>query len=143
MRRARARPRCPASPSVPLTRRCVFFSVSLFFFFFFFFFCSGRFLADDYFTILHGEQWAFSAGSLEKEVFRPGDMHSMPAGTAKQYRMPDECWALEYARGNIVSMLPFGLGDTLSSTLDLVTLYQTLRVATAGVFQNLARSLRT
>ena len=33
---------------------------------------SGRFLADDYFTILHGEQWAFKAGSMEKQVFTPG-----------------------------------------------------------------------
>ena len=29
--------------------------------------------------------------------------------------MPDECWALEYARGNIVSMLPFGVFDTIFS----------------------------
>jgi ERG2 and Sigma1 receptor like protein len=100
---------------------------------------SGRFLADDYFTILHGEQWAFHAGSVEKEIFRPGDMHLMSRGIAKQYRMPDECWALEYARGNIVSMLPFGLGDTMSSTMDFVTLYQTLRVAGAGVLVNLAK----
>lgn len=104
---------------------------------------SGRFWADDYFTILHGEQWAFSAGGLEKEVFRAGEMHVMPAGTAKQYRMPDECWALEYARGNILSMLPFGLGDTLSSTFDFVTLYQTLRVASAGALADLARTLRS
>jgi hypothetical protein len=99
----------------------------------------GRFLADDYFTILHGEQWAFDAGSMEKEVFRPGDMHEMGAGVAKQYRMPDECWALEYARGNILSMLPFGLGDTLSSTMDFVTLGQTLAAAASGVVANLAK----
>lgn len=31
-----------------------------------------------------------------------------PPGVAKQYKMPEKCWALEYARGNIPSMLPFG-----------------------------------
>ena len=43
--------------------------------------------------------------------------------------MPDTCWALEYARGNIVSMLPFGFADTFFSTLDFVTLYHTVRIS--------------
>jgi ERG2 and Sigma1 receptor like protein len=99
----------------------------------------GRFQADDYFTILHGEQWAFESGSLTKQVYRAGDMHVMTNGVAKQYRMPDECWALEYARGNIVSMLPFGTFDTFFSTLDFVTLYQTVAVSAKGIFRNLMR----
>src|SRR5277367_2025055 len=30
---------------------------------------SGRFFADDYFVILEGEQWAYSEGDEERQVF--------------------------------------------------------------------------
>ena len=40
--------------------------------------------------------------------------------------MPDRCFALEYARGFIPAMLPFGLADTLFGTLDWQTLGKTL-----------------
>lgn len=82
-------------------------------------------------------QWAFSANELEKEVYRPGDQHHLAWGHAKQYRMPDTCWALEYARGNIPAMLPFGLADTLSSTLDFVTLWQTVKASARGMLGEL------
>uniref|UniRef100_A0A061QYG9 C-8 sterol isomerase n=1 Tax=Tetraselmis sp. GSL018 TaxID=582737 RepID=A0A061QYG9_9CHLO len=97
---------------------------------------TGRFLAEDYFTILSGEQWAHSLGDLHKEVYKPGDQHFLPRGTSKQYKMPDECWALEYARGNIASMLPFGTFDTFFSTLDVVTLARTVRVSAQGMLGN-------
>mmetsp|Transcript_21610 Transcript_21610/g.37213 ORF Transcript_21610/g.37213 Transcript_21610/m.37213 type:complete len:245 (+) Transcript_21610:45-779(+) len=100
---------------------------------------TGRFLADDYFTILHGEQWAYSAGSVRKEVYKPGDQHLLRRYTAKQYRMPDSCWALEYARGNILSMIPFGLLDTFTSTMDLVPLTQTIKVSLVGMVRELLK----
>lgn len=87
--------------------------------------------------MLYGEQWAFSTGSLQKEVYKPGDQHWLPRGTAKQYRMPDAAWALEYARGNILSMLPFGFADSFSSTLDFWTLGQTVFVSAYGVLREL------
>ena len=91
---------------------------------------SGRFLADDYFMILEGEQWAFNEGDGERMVFKPGDMHHMPRGEARGYRMPDHCYALEYARGNIPAMLPFGLIDQFTSVLDPRTVVKTLRIYT-------------
>ncbi|QDZ20996.1 ERG2/sigma1 receptor-like protein [Chloropicon primus] len=101
---------------------------------------SGRFLSDDYFTILHGEQWAYSPGQLTKEVYEPGSQHLMPKGVAKGYKIPDcGCWALEYARGNILSMMPFGMADLLSSTLDPITFWQTVKVSGGNMFKMLLK----
>lgn len=87
---------------------------------------TGRFWAEDYFIILEGEQWAYSELEPVKKVFRPGDLHVLGKGLAKGYRMPDRCFALEYARGMIPTMLPFGLADTVFGTLDWRSLGRTL-----------------
>ncbi|UJR13688.1 hypothetical protein I4U23_000700 [Adineta vaga] len=97
---------------------------------------TGLHTADDYFHILYGEQWAFSAGSLEKEVYQVGSVHVLPKGTSKQFKMHKGCWALEYARGWIPPMMPFGLADTLTSTLDLKTLYHTIRISGREMIRN-------
>lgn len=99
---------------------------------------TGRyFWAEDFFNILVGEQWAALPGVADKEIYRAGDQHVLPRGTAKQYRMPDECWALEYARGNIVSMLFFGFADMLSSTLDVLTTWHTVVESAGNMIPNL------
>ncbi len=89
---------------------------------------TGRFAADDYFTILEGEQWAFGEGDVEREVFRPGDQHHLPRGTCKAYRIPESCWALEYARGFIPQMLPFGVADSMFSTVDYKTIGRLFKI---------------
>lgn len=98
---------------------------------------SGRHMADDYFNILYGEQWAALPGVSNKEVYMPGDVHHLPRGVAKQYRMPDECWALEYARGNIASMMFFGFFDMIFSTVDLPTIYQTVLESAGNMISNI------
>lgn len=100
---------------------------------------TGRFFATDYFFILEGEQWAYAEGQLQRSVFKPGDMHVLPQGTAKGYRMPGQCHALEYARGIIPTMLPFGLADSFTSTLDARSVAKTFRMYGQAVVGNLLR----
>jgi C-8 sterol isomerase len=98
---------------------------------------SGRFLADDWFFVLEGEQWAYRADTRTREVYRPGDVNHLRSGMAKGYRMPDRCYGLEYARGVIPLMLPFGVADTFSSTVDYPTLARTVKVYARGVMKSL------
>ena len=98
---------------------------------------TGRFRSDDYFIILAGEQWAFEPGRFSREIYRPGDLHHLQRRQAKQYKMPDGCWALEYARGAIPMMFPFGIADTFTSTLDFYSLTRSLWIYTKSAVREL------
>ncbi|KAL1888655.1 C-8 sterol isomerase [Ceratocystis pirilliformis] len=98
---------------------------------------TGRHTADDYFHILTGTQEAYAAGDFVPEVYEAGSVHHLRRGTVKQYKMPGNCFALEYARGWIPPMLFFGFADGLSSTLDLPTLWTTSWVTGREMIGNL------
>ena len=100
---------------------------------------TGRFAAEDHFIMLEGEQWSFSEGDLDRTVTKPGEVAVLRRGQAKAFRFPDKAWGLEYARGAIPAMLPFGLADTFTSTLDFDPLLRTIRVYAKGTLMNLAR----
>ncbi|KAI1007548.1 C-8 sterol isomerase [Podosphaera aphanis] len=100
---------------------------------------TGRHTADDYFHILTGTQLAYTPGSYEPEVYPQGSVHHLRRGTAKQYKMNDACFALEYARGWIPPMLFFGFADGFTSTLDFPTLWRTTWVTGRETVLNLAR----
>ena len=85
------------------------------------------------------DTYAYARARSVQEVYGPGDQHHLPLGVATQYKMPDQCWALEYARGNILSMMPFGLADLFFSTLDPVALVQTVKVSGGYMLQNILR----
>jgi len=87
---------------------------------------SGRYSTEVYDYMLDGEMWCSAADSTERRVFRPGDAAFLGPSMVKGYRIPDHGWMLEYSRGWIPTMLPFGLADSLVSTLDLQTLGRTI-----------------
>lgn len=87
---------------------------------------SGRYGTEVYDFMLEGEMWCFHAGEFDKTVFKPGDLAYLGPDRAKGYAVPSHAFMLEYARGAIPTMLPFGLADTLFSTRDRSTLGRTL-----------------
>jgi C-8 sterol isomerase len=98
---------------------------------------SGRLTADDYFMILEGEHSAYPAYSLAPERYPKGTTHHLHRGEVKQYKMDRGAWALELAQGWIPPLLPFGLADTLFSTLDFPTLGTTVWLTTKKIVGSL------
>jgi hypothetical protein len=87
---------------------------------------SGRYATEVYDFMLEGEMWCYHAGEFERTVFKPGDLAYLGPDAAKGYCAPSSVFMLEYARGPIPTMLPFGLADSVFSTRDRVTLGRTL-----------------
>lgn len=100
---------------------------------------SGRYATEVFDFMLDGEMWCFHAGEFERTIFRAGDLAYLGTDRAKGYAVPSHVLMLEYARGPIPTMLPFGLADTLFSTHDPRTIASTVFQYAKLVTRNLLR----
>lgn len=90
---------------------------------------TGRYsFIEDIAFVLKGEMSYYAEGELESRVYKPGEGVSLHKGEAKGFRIEEDTWVLEYARGPIPTMLPFGLADAIFSTLDYKTIFKTFRI---------------
>ncbi len=87
---------------------------------------SGRYATEVYDFVFDGEMECYLEGETERRTYGPGSYAVLRKNEVKGYRVRDRAWMLEYARGPIPLMLPFGLADTLFSTIDVVTAGRTL-----------------
>jgi C-8 sterol isomerase len=91
---------------------------------------SGRHRADLYDIVIHGELQTFRPDQFQPTTLTPGEMSYLPKGVTNGSHLAKECWLLEYGRGNIPSLFPFALGDTIFSTQDLTDLRKMMRYST-------------
>jgi C-8 sterol isomerase len=90
---------------------------------------SGRHRAEIYDVVMGGELWTYQPGLPDRKVYVPGELACLARGSANGSKLRPGTWLLEYARGNVPSLFPFALGDTLFSTLDTTDLVQQLGIS--------------
>lgn len=90
---------------------------------------TGRHCTEIYDFVIDGELWYFREDRpFERDVRKAGDRYYLGKFQSEGLRINDRAWVLEYARGPIPLMLPFGFADSLFSTLDLLSVIRTMWV---------------
>ena len=87
---------------------------------------SGRYATEVYDWVFEGSMWCYLEGETSRRVYEPGSEALLGKDQVKGYKLPEGAWMLEYSRGPIPTMLPFGLMDTALSTLDFKCLRRTM-----------------
>uniref|UniRef100_A0A832H0P8 C-8 sterol isomerase n=1 Tax=Oscillatoriales cyanobacterium SpSt-402 TaxID=2282168 RepID=A0A832H0P8_9CYAN len=98
---------------------------------------TGRHFTEIYDFVIDGELWYFKEKRpFERIVHQAGDRYYLGVMQSEGLCIPEQAWVLEYARGFIPSMLPFGLADSFFSTLDWQTVAHTLGIYWQLWFKN-------
>jgi C-8 sterol isomerase len=88
---------------------------------------SGRYRVGIWDFVMSGDMWTYTDDNIgEKVITRPGERAYLSPDRVKGYRLPDGGWMLEYGRGPIPTVLPFGLADATFSMMDGTMLRQTI-----------------
>ena len=103
---------------------------------------SGRHRADLYDIVVNGQLQTFKPDQFQPNTLEPGDMSVLEKGSTNGSHLGKECWLLEYGRGNIPSLFPFALGDTVFSTQDLTDLRKTMQASRKMMWSEAKIALR-
>ena len=102
---------------------------------------TGRHLTEIYDFVIDGELWYFKEEyPWKKIVHQAGDRYYLAPHHSESLRIPDRAWVLEYARGSIISILPFGLAGSIFATLDFKTILRMLKIYGKLTFKELLSS---
>ena len=107
---------------------------------------SGRYnYMELYKVILAGQYTTYDLESdqIAPTVYRPGDLSCMKKGEARGLEIESGSWHLEYGRGPNITAMPFGLMDTLVSSVDLKPLMLTTSEYTAFLRRGLRNRRRS
>jgi len=73
---------------------------------------------------LEGEMWHYGLGDSQRTVYKAGDYGFLDKGGGGEgFCVKDSITLLEYARGFVPLMMPFGLLDSMFSTLDFKSVF--------------------
>lgn len=89
---------------------------------------SGRHPAAFWDTVLSGQANYMHQDQWEARSYRTGDRIFVDRWQAATIDFPDHCWMLEYARGTLIWLLPFGMVNFFTNTLDFRSLLRLMRI---------------
>ena len=89
---------------------------------------SGRYpFADVWDLMVDGEMRTYIPGQMEPTIYHGGDPAYLPKGQGKGVAYIGSTWMIDYARGPVITMLPFGvLYPAWFTTLDFRSMAATL-----------------
>ncbi len=99
---------------------------------------------DLYKVILAGQYVTYDLESdqIAPTIYRPGDVRGLEKGQARGLEIQAGSWHLEYWRGPTLTAMPFGLIDTVVSSLQLRPLASTSSEFTKFIGKGLRRRLQ-
>ncbi len=89
---------------------------------------SGRHPAAFWDTVLSGQANYMHQDEWEARSYTTGERIFVDRWQAATIDFPDHCWMLEYARGTLPALLPFGMVNIFTNTLDFGSLFQLVRI---------------
>ena len=91
---------------------------------------SGRLSCTLHDFVLRGELSVSRGGDVQGRQLTPGHVYQLQPRESLTFAIPEQAWMLEYARGFVPAMFLMPIWATLFSTLDLMSLWDLVRIST-------------